>query len=318
MSASFWIASRSSSNSAASTGKRPQNTTCCAFLNPGKRRVRALAFVGQRVADLGVGDLLDGRGQKADFAGAELVDRHALGREHADAIDLIDGVRRHHADALALLDFAVDDAEQHDDAEIGVVPAVDQQRLQRFVEVAFGRRQALVTTASRTSPMLRPVLAEIRHRLRSVDADHVFDLLADALGFGGGQIDLVEDRHDVETGVDRLIDVGQRLRLDALAGVHDQQRAFAGGQAARDLVAEVDVAGRVHQVQDVGFAVLGRIGQAHGLRLDRDAALALDIHRVRALGPSYRAHRARRKTRSGGRQGWTCRDRYGRRSRSCG
>ena len=46
-----------------------------------------------------------------------------------------------------------------------------------------------------------------------------------------------------------------RLRLDALRGVDDQQRALARGQRARDLVGEVDVAGRVDQVQLVGLAV---------------------------------------------------------------
>jgi multidrug efflux pump subunit AcrA (membrane-fusion protein) len=86
----------------------------------------------------------------------------------------------------------------------------------------------------------------------------------------------------------RLIDVGQRLGLDALRGVDHQQRAFAGGQRAADLIGEVDVAGRVHQVEDIGLAVLGLVVEAHGLRLDGDAALALDIHRCRAPAPSSR------------------------------
>jgi hypothetical protein len=34
------------------------------------------------------------------------------------------------------------------------------------------------------------------------------------------------------------------------------------------------MAGSVDQIEDVGLAVLGRIGQPHGLRLDGDAALA--------------------------------------------
>ena len=60
-------------------------------------------------------------------------------------------------------------------------------------------------------------------------------------------------------GVDRLVDIGQRLRLDPLGGIDHQQAALAGGQAAADLVGEVDMAGRVHQVQDVGLAVLGLV-----------------------------------------------------------
>ena len=43
------------------------------------------------------------------------------------------------------------------------------------------------------------------------------------------------------------------------------------------------MARRVHQVQDIGLAILCLIGQAYGLGLDGDAALFLDIHRVEHL-----------------------------------
>ncbi len=72
-------------------------------------------------------------------------------------------------------------------------------------------------------------------------------------GLGRGQIDLVEDRHDFEIIVERLIDVRERLGFDALRGVHHQKRAFARGEAAADFVGEIDVAGRVDQVEDVGL-----------------------------------------------------------------
>ena len=62
------------------------------------------------------------------------------------------------------------------------------------------------------------------------------------------QVDLVEDRDDLEVVVEREVDVGERLRLDALRGVDDQERALARREAARDLVGEVDVPGRVDQV----------------------------------------------------------------------
>ncbi len=116
-----------------------------------------------------------------------------------------------------------------------------------------------------------------------VEPDHVLDLLAHALGFGGRQVDLVENGHDVEIGVDRLIDVGERLRLHALARVHDEERAFAGGKASRHFIGEVHMPRRVHQIEGVGVAVLGLVFQAHGLRLDGDAPLALDIHRIEHL-----------------------------------
>ena len=43
------------------------------------------------------------------------------------------------------------------------------------------------------------------------------------------------------------------------------------------------MAGRVHQVEDIGLAVLGLVFQPHGLGLDGDAALALDIHGIEHL-----------------------------------
>lgn len=43
------------------------------------------------------------------------------------------------------------------------------------------------------------------------------------------------------------------------------------------------MARRVHEIQGIGFAILGRIGQAHGLRLDGDTAFLLQLHIVQNL-----------------------------------
>ena len=103
--------------------------------------------------------------------------------------------------------------------------------------------------------MPMPDLALARTASGRVEADDLLDLLRARLRVGGGQVDLVDHRHDLMVVLDRLIDVGQRLRLDALRRVDHQQRAFAGGEAAADFIGEVDVAGRVHQVELIGLAV---------------------------------------------------------------
>ena len=239
-------------------------------------------IIGDGVADAGIGDFLDRGGDGADLAGAELVDRCQLRREHAGAVDVIGGVGAHHADALALLQSAVDDAHQHDHAEIGVVPAIDQQRFERRVAVAFRRRQA----SDDRFQHLGHVLSGLGGNLDGaggVDADHVLDLLLDRFRLGRRQVDLVEHRHDLVAGIDGVIDIGERLRLDALAGIHHQQRALDRGERAVDLIGEVDVAGGVDQIEDVILAVARLVFEPDGLRLDRDAALALDIHRVEHL-----------------------------------
>ncbi len=120
------------------------------------------------------------------------------------------------------------------------------------------------------------------------------DLVADAVGLGAREVDLVEHRHELETGVDGEVGVGERLGLDALSGIDHQQGALARRERTRHLIAEVDVTGRVDQVQLVGLAVLSGVEDPHRLRLDRYPSLALEIHRVEHLiAHARRVDRAR-------------------------
>ena len=77
--------------------------------------------------------------------------------------------------------------------------------------------------------------------------------------------------------------VGHRLRFHALAGVHHQQRAFAGRKRPRNFVGKIHVPRRIDQVQPVFVAVPRLVVQPNALGLDGDAALALQIHRVEHL-----------------------------------
>ncbi len=251
-------------------------------LEAGQRLGAGLGGVGDRVADAGVGDLLDLRGDEAHLARPEAGGVLHLGGEDADAVDLVARVGRHHQHALALLQRAVEHAHQHDHAEVGIVPGVDEQRLERGRRVAFRRGEPL-DDGLQHEVDADAGLGRDRHGVGRIDADDVLDLLLDALGLGGRQVDLVQHGHDLVAGVDGGIDVGQRLGLDALGGVDHEQRALAGGERAADLVAEVDVAGRVHEVEDVGEAVLRLVLEPHRLRLDGDAALALDVHGIEHL-----------------------------------
>jgi len=137
------------------------------------------------------------------------------------------------------------------------------------------------------------LLQDLRDALAGLggDAQDVVGVVADQVGHGaavqlrvgGRQVDLVEHRDDLEVALDGQVGVGERLGLDPLARVDHQQRALARGQAARHLVREVDVAGRVDQVELVGLTVRRRVVHPHGLGLDGDAALALQVHGVEHL-----------------------------------
>ena len=88
----------------------------------GERRIGGTAFLGDRVADLGLGDVLDAGGDEADLTRAEGIDLGALRGEGAHPVDLVDCAGRHHPDLHAARERAVPHADQDDHAEISVVP----------------------------------------------------------------------------------------------------------------------------------------------------------------------------------------------------
>ncbi len=252
------------------------------FLEPRQRSGGRLLRVGDRVADLRLGELLDARDDEAHLARGELVAADGLRREDAHLLAQVDGAGRHQQHLVARLQRAVDHAQQHHDADVVVEPRVDDQRLQRRVGIPGGRRDPRDHRLEDVVDAFAGLGAGADRVLR-VDADDVLDLLDHPLGLGRRQVDLVQHRHDLDALLDRRVAVRDRLRLDALRRVDDQQRALAGGERARDLVGEVDVPRRVDQVEAVLLPVARRVGQRGGLRLDGDAALPLEIHRVEDL-----------------------------------
>ena len=68
------------------------------FLVAGQRLGRAALDRGDGVADAGLLDFLDLRGDEADLAGAELGQLDALGGEAADPVDQVLGAALHELD----------------------------------------------------------------------------------------------------------------------------------------------------------------------------------------------------------------------------
>jgi len=122
-----------------------------------------------------------------------------------------------------------------------------------------------------------------------VKAYGFLDRFLGAQNVGGGEIDLVDYRNDLEAVTDGQIGVGEGLRLDALTCVHYKKRAFAGSKGARDFIAEVDVARGIDEIELIGDAVVRFVHHANGVGLDGDATFALKIHVVEDLGLHFAA-----------------------------
>ena len=99
---------------------------------------------------------------------------------------MVEAAVGHHADAVALLDPPVDDADQDDDAEVGVIPAVDQHRLERRVAVALRGRQAGDDGLQHVGDADAGFGRDMRG-FGGVDADDVLDLFTDLSGSDAGR-----------------------------------------------------------------------------------------------------------------------------------
>ena len=193
-----------------------------------------------RVADLGLADVLQAGRDVADLARHEPVDRHELRAEDAQLQRLRLGAAGHQADGLARLERALGEPDVDDHALVGVVVAVEDEALDGLRGIALGRWDA-GDDGLEDLGHAGPVLGAREDDLLARDRQHVLQLVHDRLGVRGRQVDLVEDRDEGEALADREVDVGERLRFDALRRVDDEDRALAGLEAVAHLVGEVHV-----------------------------------------------------------------------------
>ena len=121
-------------------------------------------------------------------------------------------------------------------------------------------------------------------RVQGRQADDILNFMLHPLRVGGGQVDFIQHRADLQIVVQGQIGIGQRLGLHPLGGVHHQHRPLAGGQGAAHFVVEVHMAGGVDEVEAVGLPVLGGVVHADGPGLDGDAPLLFQLHVVQELG----------------------------------
>ena len=249
--------------------------------------------VGERLADGDLGDAGDGD----DLARPGLVGVDAV--ERLGDVELADLARSHGAvgaapgDRLALADRPVADAAEREPADVGRGVEVGDVRLQR---VRRGRRSApgcveqqvhqrAEVVGQRVDVRLEaraPGLGvavddrELDLRLVGVEVEEQLVDLVDDLGDAGvGPVDLVDHEDHRQPRLERLAQHEAGLRQRALGGVDEQQDAVDHRQPALDLAAEVGVPGRVDDVE-LDVAVVDR----RVLGEDRDALLALEVHRV--------------------------------------
>ena len=256
------------------------------FLEAGHGLVGRILGARHGVAHASVLELLDAGNHEAHFTRGERGAALGLRREDAELLDEMIGAGGHQADLVLRTERAVDDAHEHHHADVVVEPGVDDEGLELGVRIAL-RRRNVAYDALKDVVDAHAGLGRAGNRVRRVDADHVLDFLGGRIGVRALKVHLVEDGEHGHAEVDGGVAVRNRLGLDALRSVDDEQRAFARGERTAHFIGEVDVPRSVDEVEFVDLAVLGLVLEGGGLRLDRDAAFTLEVHAVEHLGAHF-------------------------------
>ena len=226
--------------------------------------------------------VLKTRDNKADLAHGQRIDE-SLGRAlHTHAVHHEGNVRLHHHKLVALGNRPVEDAHRSNDTTILVKIGIENKSLERSVSIALRRRDQENDSLKQIVDTFAG-LARNAHGVVGRNGKLIFNLGLHLIGMCARKIDLVDCRDNVKIGVHGERRVGNRLGLNALRSINNEYRAFARREGTRDLVREVNVAGRVDQVELIGFPIVGGIVNANGIALNGDATFALDIHRVEKL-----------------------------------
>ena len=121
-------------------------------------------------------------------------------------------------------------------------------------------------------------------RRRHIQRQSLLDLVKQVERVTALAVELVDKGDDRHVAQPAHLEQLLGLLLDAARRVEHHDGAVDRGQRAIGVLAEILVAGRVEQIEDAAIMLEG-----HHRRADRDAALALDRHPVRAGAPALAA-----------------------------
>ena len=247
------------------------------FLEAGDCLLTGARGVRDGVAHLDFHGALDAGDDVAYVTAAHFRFRDELHLQGTHLFDFVFHSRGHELDLVSFAHAAVADLEICDDAAERVEHGVENQGLQGGVRVAFRGGNLLHDGIQDWGHAFTGTGRHAEDIVR-VAAQQVADFVGDKVRLGRIHIYLVEYGDDLEAVVYGHIEVGDGLGLHALGGVHHQQRAFAGGDASRDFIGEVHVAGSVDEVEAVAVVI-----HLDSVALDGDALFLLKVHIVQHL-----------------------------------
>ena len=227
-------------------------------------------------------DVFDAGDDKPHLTSHEATGLSSTRSEHTDQVRLVLLTGRSHNELVAFTQLPLLHPHQADHSQVIVEPRINNQCLQGCITVALRGRHIgdeVLQNVLDTKPGLRTDW----HSVSRINADNFLNLLLHPVWVRLRQIHFVEHWKHFQSLLNRGVTVSHRLRLDTLASIDNQQRAFASGQRPGDLVGKIDVPGRIDEVELIDATVTGRVVQRHTLGFDSDATLPLQVHRIKNL-----------------------------------
>ena len=215
-------------------------------LKAGKRRGGTRGF-DDCVAHARVGHALDVGDDEANVAGCKLFECDGLGRERAESFYFVDFVVRAKANFHARGDAPFHHANENDGAAISIEPRIENKRAKRRFE-RTDRRRNIFYDGFENLLHAKAAFGADEERFIRGNRENTFDLFFCEVRLRGGQVDFVDDGNDREIMPRCEKRVGDSLRFDALARIHNEQCALACGKGARNFVGKIDVARRVDEI----------------------------------------------------------------------
>ena len=196
----------------------------------GQRLRRRIFHTGNGIAHAGVGHLFNRGGKVANLTRTQLLLRRQTKRQHVAALKHLKFCTGgHHFDLHARADLTVKQTHVNDNALVRVVLAVEHECAQRRICIALRRRNISDDTLEHLMNIDIHFCGNFG-RILCRNADDILDLLLDTRRVCRRQVDLVDDRHDLQTGVNGKIGVAERLRLNTLCRINDQKRTLTRRQ----------------------------------------------------------------------------------------
>ena len=237
---------------------------------------------GQRIAHRALPHILEPGGDITHLPGFQPLGRPRRRSEYPHLNNFGRAPRRHHPDAVQPGYTPILYPDVRDDPLILVIYRIKHQRPRRRRRLAAGGRNA---PHHRVQNGRRPGAFLGRHEQHFIapETEYLLDFPRHPLRLRLRQVHLVQHRNQIQVILHRQQSVGDGLRLNALAGVHHQQRPLAGRQRPRHLIAEIHMTGGVDQVQLIGLPVRRLVIHRHRFALDRNPPLPLQLHLVQEL-----------------------------------